>query len=362
MTDFKIKCSRKRLTAKITLSVAILIVVNSIIALITTIAVYNSFFERYERPDYTVYPGMYCYERFEDSLKRETFTIKSGNTDIAAYYYPVESAKGLVVIVHGFHAGADDYLPLIEAMVNGGYSVFAYDATGVYSSGGDDCVGMCQQLIDLDAVLSYLSDTEPYSDMPKLLVGHSLGGYAVASALALHNEVKACVCIAPMCDGNTIMVEKSKEYVGILAYTAKPVFDAYQKFLFGDYTQYNAVVGINSTDIPILIAQGSTDTVITPDGQSITAYLDQLTNPNITLYYGLGLQGSHTGIWHSTEAEEYVIAVNNEFKQLEAQKNDELTYLEKQAFCEMIDHRLYSDVNDELVNLIFETFEKGLKN
>ena len=322
---------------------------------VSTIMGYDAWFPRYERPDYALYPGMYCYERYGDSLPRETLTVPSGDVDLAAYYYPAAEAKGLVVVVHGIHAGADDYLPLIEAMVQGGYSVFAYDVTGNYSSGGDSGIGMCQQLVDLDRVLNYLGEHEPYAQMPKLLIGHSWGGYAASSVLALHKEVKACVCIAPMCDGTTIMVEKSREYIGDMAYTVKPIFDAYQKYLFRDYTNYNGVVGINSTDIPILIAQGVDDTSITPDGESITAYLDQLTNPNVTVHYGEGLQGTHTGIWHSVRAEKYARSVQEEL----ARK--ELTDEEKAAFYALVNHWLYSEVDPKLVDMIFETFEKGLQ-
>ena len=323
---------------------------------------YDSYFVRYERPNYALYPGMYCYERFEDSLPRKTLRVPSGDIELAAYYYPVESPKGLVVVVHGIHAGADDYLPLIEAMVKGGYAVFAYDATGHYDSGGEDAIGMCQQLVDLDRVLTWLGEHEPYAQLPKLLIGHSWGGYAVSSALALHPEVKACVCLAPMCDGTTIMVEKSREYVSDVAYTVKPVFDAYQKHMFGDYINYNGVVGINATQAPVLIAQGLEDTVITPNEHSITAYMDSITNPNVTVYYGEGLQGTHTGIWHSAEAETYARSVKQQMQELEQQKGSALADEEKAAFYETVDHRLYSDVNAELVALIFETFEKGLEN
>ena len=323
---------------------------------------YDSYFARYERPDYALYPGMYCYERFADTLPRQTLRVASADVQLAAYYYPVESPKGLAVVVHGMHAGADDYLPLIEAVTKGGYAVFAYDATGHYDSGGQDAIGMCQQLVDLDRVLTFLENNEPYSNMPKLLMGHSWGGYAVSSALALHPQVKACVCLAPMCDGTTVMVETSRRYVGEMADTVKPVFDAYQKYLFGDYTRYNGVVGINALKVPVLIAQGVEDTVITPDGESITAYLDEITNPHVQVYYGKDYQGSHTGIWHSDEAESYRLQVARQLQELEQQKGEALTDAEKAEFYETVDHRLYSDVNLELIALIFETFEKGLED
>lgn len=350
----------KRRVKKIAMIVAASLTGISTAAVASTLVVYDSMFDRFERPEYSLYPGMYCYERFGGTLVREELSLPSGEISLAAYYYPIENAKGLCVLAHGFHAGADDYLPLIEALMLGGYAVFTYDVTGNYSSGGESGIGMCQQLVDLDRVLTYLAASERFAAMPKVLLGHSWGGYAAGSALKLHPEVKACALIAPMYNGSTIMVEKGEQYTGKLAYTAKPIFDVYQKYLFGDYTKLNAVIGINAVDIPILVAQGLDDGVIAHDKHSVTAHLDEIENPNVTVYYGTGSQGTHTGIWHSREAEEYVRTVASELALLAFEKGEALTDAERAAFYETIDHRLYSEVNAELVTMILDTFNAGV--
>ena len=332
----------------------------SVATVVSTVCIYDSFFKRYERPNYEVYPGLYCYDRVSSTLKRETFKIKSGKNNLQAYYYPAENSRGLAVLTHGIHAGADDYIPLIEAVVNRGYSVLAYDITGNYSSEGESGVGMCQSLVDLDTVLTYLSGDPRFCDMQKVLIGHSWGGYASASVLALHSEVRAAALIAPMNDGTTIMVETAEQYAGKAVYATKPIFDAYQKMLFGDYVKYNGVVGINSTNIPILIAQGDNDSIIGADTLSITAHLDELTNPNVRVWWGSGAQGGHSSIWHSSGAEEYRREVGRRLSSLEKQMGRSMTSAELRDFYSTVDHRLYSEVNSELVDLIISTFDKGL--
>ena len=128
----------------------------SAVTVASVVIAYEVIFAMYERPDYSLYPGEYCYSRVKDRLVREEFYFNAGETQLKGYYYPVENAKGLVVIVHGFHAGADDFIPVAEFMVNNGYNVFCYDGTGVYDSKGDSSVGMCQSLVDLDHVLNYI--------------------------------------------------------------------------------------------------------------------------------------------------------------------------------------------------------------
>lgn len=353
---------RNRKTLKAIAAVTAVLVGVSVASVAATIGIYDSFFSRYERPDYGLYPGMYSYERYGDTLPRESFFIPSGENDLCAYYYPTENPRALAVAVHGFHAGADDLLPMIERLTQEGYAVLSYDGTATYSSTGDSGIGMCQFICDLDAVLSYISADVGYSSMPLVLIGHSLGGNAVASVLPIHREVQAVVCIAPMNDASTLMVETGRQYVSYAAYTVKPIFDAYQDYLFGEFTEYNGIRGINSTDIPVLIAQGLNDGTIPHDTLAMTAYLDEITNSNLSIYYAEGLQGTHTGIWHSEDAEEYAAQVQTALEQAEEEKGEELTYEEKVAFYQTIDHHRYSAVNEELFQEIFQTFEKGLSS
>ena len=318
---------------------------------------YDAIFPRFERPNYALVAGEYAYERVKDELPRTEFFFTAGKNNLKGYYYTATAAKGLVVVVHGFRSGSDDYLPITKYLVENGYNVFSYDCTGTYDSEGESMVGWCQSLIDLDKTLTYLQSTSPYREQPLFLLGHSWGGYAVSSVLALKSGIRACACIAPMYSGYTIMHEKGEQYVGKIAVTSKPVFSAYQRILFGNYVEYNGVRGINSVDVPVLIAQGVDDKTITYDGQSITAHKKEITNPNVTYYIGKGLQGSHDGIWHSKESLVYQSEVESELKLLQIEKGDELTTQEKADFYQTVDHKLYSAVNEELMNKIIKTFD-----
>lgn len=326
----------------------------------SAILVYDAFFMRYARPDYTLYPGEYVFERLDGQLSREEFYFSAGNSQLKGYYYPAEEGKALIVVVHGFHAGADDFLPTIKSLVKKGYNVFSYDATGVYDSHGTSSRGMCQALVDLDNVLTYIGKTAPFKGQPVCLFGHSWGGYAVTSVLALHKEVKACVAVAPMNNGYTIMVEKGVQYAGGIAKISKPIFDEYQKYLFKDYVNYDGVKGVNSTDIPVLIAHGKNDEVILFDKQSVISYRDKITNPNVEYYVTEGLNGSHNGILLSKEALKYRESIEEQLENLANLKGKKLTKNEKREFYSTIDHALYSEVNAELINKVIMTFEKAL--
>lgn len=325
----------------------------------STVIACETMFPRVKRPDYALCAGEYCYERVQDRLLRTEFFYTVSDVKLKGYYYESQQNKGLVVFSHGMKSGADDYLPIIEYMVNAGYNVFSYNSTGTYESEGDDMVGMCQSLIDLEGTLAYIQSVDALSKMPLFLIGHSWGGYAATSVLSLCKQVRACASIAAMHDAAKLMTEKAEEYVGALGKIPEPMFNIYQRLLFDDYVEYNAVRGINESNIPVLVAHGKTDKTISYDKQSILAYKDKITNPRVQYYVGEGLQGSHTGIWHSIKSGEYQNQVKAEYKALEKAKG-ELTYEEKAAFYATVDHALYSEVNEELMRQIVQMFDDNV--
>lgn len=354
MAEKKIISGRMK---KIVLAVCASLTGISAAAIASAVIAYDSFFPRYERPDYALTPGLESYDRVAEGLARECFFVPSKGEELAAYYYPAESSLGLVVLAHGYRSGADDYLSLTAALVSRGYSVLTYDGTGTYDSSGESGVGMCQALVDLDYVLNYVRESK-YSDMPLYLVGHSRGGYAAASVLALHPEVRACALIAPMNNGATVMIDMAESYVGGIAYAAKPVFDVYQRILFGSYVEYSGDKGINSTDIPVLVAQGMNDSVITHDGLSIYAERDSITNTQVEYYLTDGACGTHSGILYSKRANEYRDEVERRLEALKAERG-ELSRDELAGFYAEVDHALYSEASPELVDMIDETFKKA---
>lgn len=325
---------------------------------------YQKIFARYERPDYALKPGVYCYERISDRLERRKVTFDSGGTRLAGYYYPVENAKGLVVFAHGFHAGADDYLPVFEYMTQNGFAVFAFDTKGTYDSAGDSTVGLPEALVDLDAALNYVKSCAEYRKYPLFLLGHSCGGYAVTAALNLHKDITACAAIAPMNRAASMIIEKGELYTGMLPtslLTDLPdaFLKPYQKYLFGRYADLTALDGINSTDIPVLIAHGNRDMVVDFNRPlSVIGLRNEIRTENVYYYVGSGEQSGHDSIWHSADAMRYQKIISQQFKELN--REEEMTYTEKACFYERVDHDRCSAINEELFAQIVQMFNAAL--
>ena len=326
----------------------------------SAIVAYEAMFPRVERKDYTLHPGIFFYERIQDTLPRQEIKYQVQDSTLQGYFYPSQEGKGVVIVVHGMKAGGDDYLPVIEYMVHAGFDVFSYDCTGTYNSSGDGTVGMCQSLIDLEGTISYVQSSGLSADKPLFLIGHSWGGYAVTSVLALCPSIKGCAAIAGMHNACTLMTEKAEQFVGKLSVLPAPVFAGYQRLLFKDYVEHNAVRGINATDAPVLVAHGVDDKTILWNKQSIISYKSEFTNPNVEYYIGKGLQGEHNSILHSIEANAYQKQVESELKLLEYDKGEKLTDDDKRAYYATVDHALYSQVNEELMLQIVNMFNGTL--
>ena len=325
---------------------------------------YEKMFGRYERPDYSITPGIRTYERIADRLPRKRFKFTSDNVDCAGYFYQADRCRGLVAFAHGLHAGADDYLTVFEFFVQNGYSVIAFDTKGTYDSEGKSTVGLAEALVELDHLLDLVKAEPTLSTLPLFVCGHSCGGGAVTSVLSLHPEIKGCTAIAAMKDANQMIVGKGFVYSAILGLPETPLTTAFlesqQRKLFGDYMECNGVRGINDTSCPVLLAHGIKDMVIEYVSPiALVAHKKELRNDNVFYYTGRGNSGAHDTIWRSAKAVDYQEDVKKEMEKLKKAKGKEWTKEDEAAFVAGVDHALYSAVNTDLFEKAIETFEKA---
>lgn len=346
----------------LSLALAALFPTISTATVVSAIASYRAIFPRYERPNYDLIPGEYLYSRIADRLPRRELFFKPHEHTLKGYFYDAHSEIGTVVLRHGIHAGADDYLPLTEALVRRGYSVFTYDATGTFESEGESTVGMCQAIIDLEATVKYIRKQLQFKSSPIYLLGHSWGAYAVASSLCRLDGISALAAISGMNNGVNMISDKAREYVKINTLVDFPekVFRVYQKLLFGKYIDFCALDGINKANIPTLLAHGVDDNIIRYNTQSIIAQSDAFTNSCVEYYVGKGLNGGHDNIWHSHSSVAYQMEIESEINLIKMKNGGAVTDKQRAELYSKIDHRKYSAVNEMLIDRIDSTFRSAL--
>ena len=117
------------------------------------------------------------------------------------FYYDdrLQPHQQLMVFSHGIGPGHQAYTHLIYTFVKKGYVVFAYDNMGCGLSQGASIRGIPQAISDLQDALTYLEKTT-YAKLPKTLMGHSWGAYAVLRAARMRVNIKKIISIAPFND------------------------------------------------------------------------------------------------------------------------------------------------------------------
>ena len=120
----------------------------------------------------------------------DTVSLHVGGDTTAAWYIPVEHAKGVILFSHGNGGNIADRIEHYAMLRGLGYDVFAYDYGGYGDSTGKPSEQRCYA--DVRAAWRYLTETRGIPPARIVLYGESLGG-AVTCDLAAEVTPRAVV-------------------------------------------------------------------------------------------------------------------------------------------------------------------------
>ena len=244
---------------------------------------YKAMFNKTNRPDYSLTPGLVNFDEISTRISREKYSFYSNDNLLQGYYYHKENAKALIVMAHGIKDGADSLLSETLYFYDNDFSVFSYDNSGCFDSNGKE-KGFSQPLIDLHNALMFLNNHNRFKEYKKCLFGVSVGGYATTSIFNIDNfNVLASVSVSGFNDSKEIFFDNGKKYAGPLMYLGKPLASVYIDRTFKNYATYTSKDGINNSSIPFFIANSKDDSIVSYTN-SITYQKDNITNKNVTYY------------------------------------------------------------------------------
>ena len=300
---------KRNKTAKILMLVFLVMVFFGCIGCtIVTLEVYALVFGRFEDVKDNEFTTHITWREI-DRVKypREEVHFISGGNKLQAFIYGSSNNNGLIVISNGIGSTSDFYLPMIMYFVDKGWRVFCFNNTGVGGSEGESIRGLTQSVIDLDNALAFVKNSGRFSGLPVMLVGHSLGGFAVCAVLNLNQKPNAVVSFAAFNSSKEISEEQGVAMAGNAFYLFTPQTWAIEKQLFGGKVKLNAVDGINRAGIPVMIVHSSDDEIISAKKSSIYAHRNQINNPNVEIVFFDGENASgHERVYGSKKATEYM--------------------------------------------------------
>ena len=269
---------KKKKVIRIVVIVLVFLFISNSVA---TKIIYDSVFARYDRKEE---PAPLSDERYADLLNgREIISVSMEDETLNSYFYDVQDEKGMMIIAPGLHAGADDYIPVVDFFFDAGYDVFAFDPLGCVGSSGKSPRGFSQEVYDLKAVLEYVRANYPGEDI--YIFGHSRGGYAATAILDTDEDIKGVVSVSGLNSAMEAIIAFSAKYVGKVANLNYPSLWAYQAMLFGPKMMgIKSQNTISESSVPVLVVQGAEDTTAPKDQYSIYSHENEITGDNCIFY------------------------------------------------------------------------------
>lgn len=335
---------KKKIWKRIVLVLGIFLLSFLIINLIGVPIAYDVVFKHRATIDFNETPGVVNYTEYQDQYKRSDVTYQVQGHNMAGYSYLENTTDYLIVSVHGFRDYADYLMREDFFFVDHGYNVFSFDLSGCGNSEGYTN-GFSQSLIDLEGTLSFLNTDYRFKDYKKLLFGFSAGGYASLSVLSLTDEnILGSCAISSYYDAENLVYEKGFEYVNFLAFFGKPLVWIKEKRLFDDYLTIRATDAICNSNVPVFLAHGTKDTVITYNKLDTYSKIEESDR-----VFKYSKEATHSGILYSDRALEYQKEVKATLGKLKGK--------EKEKYFNQIDDMLYSELNEELFERVLQFFE-----
>ena len=297
------------------------------------------------------------YELYEKDYPRtdEEFTL-DGYT-LRGHVYGADNARGLIVFRHGIFSKHSDYLPLITALVDKGWRVFAYDAIGCGESDGDSTLGMSQSPIDVAAAVEFARENGMADEMPLVLWGHSWGGYGVAAALSRVTGVDACVTMSGYDTPMKILDYSSTSSFGPLGKIQYPFLWLSTVIDFGENANLCASDAIVNSGVPTLVIHGSGDTTVPYDGVSILGAFQRRTQDPSDAVITLitkdepGRDG-HNNYFYSRESQAYLDECAAALQGMLDENDEDPSAPEIQSYLAGVDLKRANTADPELVDEI----------
>lgn len=204
----------------------------------------------------------------------ETVTLPGSAGDMAVHIHrPSGPVSGAALVAHGRNGSADavQIVPIIAACLARGLTVVVPDlcqSNGNASAGDGTLFTMADHHADTAAVLAFCAETLPDA-ANRILIGHSMGGYAVVRLAAeaydpAHGSAQGwaptgVIAVSPVVSGNALLA--AREAMGPQALT---ILREELPHAPDEWPGHDALPFAARLAIPAAVVVGSEDTVTPP--------------------------------------------------------------------------------------------------
>lgn len=327
-------------------SIIISVIIYFVASFVIVMLIYEGIFARVEEYEYN---SFIAYEDMVEYSPRE-IVFNSRGYEINGIIYDNNDSSEVVILGHAKGGSGEDMLPEAKFFLDNGYAAMIFDYVGCGKSGGGSQVGLQQPVYNFNDAISFAS-SEGYEHI--YLFGNGVGGYA-AAACSNREEVKAVVSVSAFSSISDVTLEYATSNMGILGYLEYPIMLLYQFLVYGDDIYDSAVTGINSSNVPIVIINGTSDEVVLFDGASLINNKEKITNPNVT--YKAVENGKHSSLMRTENANALLEQFNNEAYELYNEYDGNVPKADIEELYSRYDRVSMSELNPSIMNEILDIF------
>lgn len=277
---------------------------------------------------------------FPEIKVRQEFVPVTKHRRLAVYHLGEENKKGLVIVSHGIRDCAEGYFTEARGLLERGYRVLLYDATGSGASSGRSQRGLPQSAIDLHRILSWAEKNPAFDGLPFYLYGHSWGGYAVCAVFCkgAHSRVKAVVSLSGFNDPGHMLLESSSTLTVHFGRFMYPALLFVQVMRFGRAMYDTAEKGIRAAKgTRFLILHAEHDEAIKLNGASIYARRKALEDAGDRVTFKVIEGKGHLNAWFSPAACEKDEIYEARYRQMLGRFGFQLSKAQEKIFYAPID-------------------------
>ena len=344
-----------RIIITVIVIIAIILAAFLAVQLLVNGFIYGVVFHRFEAPD----PDTELSFRDPDmaGYPYREFFFRCGKNSLTARHFGAGNPKGLIVIAHGIYSRMESQLAEMKAFADQGWQVILFDGTGTARSEGRTLGSIAQRRFDLAALLDCVKAQKEFRGLPVCIYGHSMGAYGAAAVLKTHyKQICAAVCVNGFNLPLEELMQEVTKRIGAASVLERPFIRFWSRILFGREWNASAVEGINASEVPVLLVQGTDDQVIPPETISISAFRGEIRNPNIhVLIRDQEDRNGHATVWLSERAGRYVRQKKEELLELQGRYGGKLPEEITADYELSVDRTLYHELDPEYMRQI-ETF------
>lgn len=308
--------------------------------------IYEGLFTRREAYEYNLFISK---EEIEQEYSSSEITFESRGFPVSAVIYGDNKDK-LVILGHAKDGSSNDMTPEAYFFLKKGFSVLTMDFTGHGSSGGTSQFGLQQCVFDMENAISFVR-SEGYEDL--YIYGIGIGGYA-AAACADEEGVSGVAAISAFSSISDLTLEYATQKMSVLGYLEYPVMMLYQFMVYGSDINNSAVGGINSSDVPVIIINGTNDDKIKFDGAALINAKDKITSDKVI--YRAVEGGFHLSLMRTEEAVDLINEFNEKAYGLYNEYGSSVPTADIENLYDSVDSIALSELDEGLMNEILAVF------